>query len=103
MKITLLVYLMTMPSYASHSNYDQSWWATLQEYSIHICCVPVVEKPAETQTSIRLASHLVRGPNFRSGGREFDSPMRQERGQLTKRENALGVRSFYSGDPDVIT
>jgi hypothetical protein len=22
-----------MPSYASHSNYGQSWWATLQEYS----------------------------------------------------------------------
>ncbi len=31
------------------------------------------EKPAETQTSIRLASHLVRAPNSLSGGREFES------------------------------
>ncbi len=29
------------------------------------------EKPAETQTSIWLASHLVRAPNSRSGWREF--------------------------------
>jgi hypothetical protein len=28
----------------------------------------LVEKPAETQISIRLASHLVRAPNSRSGG-----------------------------------
>ncbi len=38
-----------------------------------------VEKPAETQTSIWLASHLVR-----SGGYEFESSMRQELVALTK-------------------
>jgi hypothetical protein len=42
-----------------------------------------VEKPAETQTSIWLASHLVRGPYSRSGGREFESPMLRELGALT--------------------
>jgi hypothetical protein len=35
-----------------------------------------VEKPAET--SIGLASHLVRAPNSRSGGHEFKSPVWQE-------------------------
>ncbi len=69
----------------------------------YICCVPAVEKPAKTQTSIRPTSHLVRGPNSRSGGSKVDSPMRRELGALTKSEKALGVRSFYSGDPDVIT
>jgi hypothetical protein len=39
-----------------------------------------VEKPAETQTSIRLASHLVRAPNSRSGGRKFESLIRRELG-----------------------
>ncbi len=34
-----------------------------------------VEKPAETRTSIRLASHLVREPNSLSGGSEFECPM----------------------------
>ncbi len=43
-----------------------------------------VEKPAETQTSIRLVSHLVRALNSRSGGREFESPMQRELGALTK-------------------
>jgi hypothetical protein len=33
-----------------------------------------VGKPAENWSNIRLASHLVRTPNFYSGGREFDSP-----------------------------
>jgi hypothetical protein len=60
-----------------------------------------VEKPAETQISIRLASHLVRDPNSRSGGHEFESPMRWELGALTKSEKTIG--SFYTGDPDVIT
>ncbi len=36
----------------------------------NFCC----RKPAETQTSIRLASHLVRAPNSKSGGHEFESP-----------------------------
>jgi hypothetical protein len=45
----------------------------------------VVEKPAETQTSIRLASHLVGAPNSRSGGRELEFP---------KSGKILGVRSF---------
>jgi hypothetical protein len=63
----------------------------------------LVEKPAETQTSIRLASHLVRAPNSRSEGREFESSMRREIGALTKSGKTHGVRSFYSGDPHVIT
>jgi hypothetical protein len=42
-----------------------------------------VEKPAETQTSIRLASHLVTAHNSRSGG-EFESPMWRELGALTE-------------------
>jgi hypothetical protein len=58
-----------------------------------------VEKPYDTHISIR----LVRAPNSKSGGREFKSPMWQELGALTKSRKILGVRSFYSGDPDVIT
>jgi hypothetical protein len=42
-----------------------------------------VEKPPETQTSIRLASHLVAAPNSTSGG-EFESPMWRELGALTE-------------------
>jgi hypothetical protein len=64
---------------------------------------PLVEKPAETQTSIRLASHFVRVPNSRSRGREFESPMWRELGAVTKSGKILGVRSFYSGDPNMIT
>jgi hypothetical protein len=44
-----------------------------------------IKRPAETRTSIWLASHLVRAPNSRSGGHEFESPMRQELGALTKK------------------
>jgi hypothetical protein len=33
----------------------------------------IVEKPAEIQSSIQLASHLVRVPKSLSGGREFES------------------------------
>ncbi len=44
----------------------------------------------DTQTII----HLVRAPNFRSGGHEFEWPMRQELGALTKSGKTLGVRSF---------
>ncbi len=62
-----------------------------------------VEKPAETLRQHRLASHLDRAPNSRSGGHEFESPVRKELGSLTKSGKARGVRSFYSGDPDVIT
>jgi hypothetical protein len=62
-----------------------------------------VEKPAKTQTSIQLASHLVKAPTSRSGGHEFESPIWRELGALTQSGKTLGVRSFYSGDPDVIT
>jgi hypothetical protein len=61
------------------------------------------EKPAKTQTSIRLASHLVKAPNSRFGGHEFESQMRRELRALTKSGKTFGVRSFYSGDPSVIT
>jgi hypothetical protein len=60
------------------------------------------EKP-DTQTSIRLASHLVRAPNSRFGGHEFEYHVRLVLGALTKSRKTLGVRSFYSGDPAVIT
>jgi hypothetical protein len=43
-----------------------------------------VEKPAKNQTSISLDSHLVREPNSRSGGHDFESPMRCDLGALTK-------------------
>jgi hypothetical protein len=54
-----------------------------------------VEKPAETQSSIWLASHLARVPNSRSGGHEFESPNRRELGALTKSRRTLGGRSFF--------
>ncbi len=44
----------------------------------------------DTQSSIRLASHLVRAPNSRSGGHEFESPVWRELGALTKMERSLG-------------
>jgi hypothetical protein len=48
-----------------------------------------VEKPAETQTSIWLASHLERlTPDLEE--REFESPVRRELGALTKSEKILG-------------
>ncbi len=65
------------------------------------CAVPsgtggsTVDKPAETESSIRLASHLVKAPNSRSGGHEFKSPRPRELGALTKSGKTLGVRSFY--------
>jgi hypothetical protein len=60
---------------------------------VHACSVDV--QGAETQTSIQLASHLVRAPNSGSGGHEFESPMRRESIALTKSGTTLGVRSFY--------
>ncbi len=45
----------------------------------------------------RLASSLDWGPNPRSGGHKFD-----RLGPLTEGGKNLGVRSFYSGDHDVI-
>ncbi len=55
-----------------------------------------VEKPAET---LRLASHLVTAINSRSGGHKFG----KNSVHWLKSGKTLGVRSFYSGDPDVIT
>ncbi len=46
----------------------------------------------DTQTSIRLASHLVRAPNSSSRGHEFESPMWRELSALTKSEKTLWVR-----------
>ncbi len=58
----------------------------------------MLETPAET---LGLASsHLVRVPNSRSGGHEFESPV--WRVHWLKWIKILGVRSFYSGDPDMI-
>jgi hypothetical protein len=51
----------------------------------------IVEKACrDTQTSIRLASHLVRALNSRSGGHEYESPVWWEFGALTKVERSLG-------------
>jgi hypothetical protein len=48
-----------------------------------------VEKPAETQTSIWLASHLERlTPDLEE--HEFESPVQKELGALTKSEKILG-------------
>jgi hypothetical protein len=47
--------------------------------------VITVKKPAETQTSNRLASYLVRVPNSRSGRHEFESPVLQKLDLLTKK------------------
>ncbi len=44
----------------------------------------------------RLDSHLVSAPNSRSRRHEFESPVRQELGALTKSGKTLGVRSFYN-------
>jgi hypothetical protein len=55
-----------------------------------------VEKPAETQTSIRLASHLVRAPNSWSGGHEFEYPGWIELDALTEGGMTLGVRSSHT-------
>ncbi len=50
-----------------------------------------VEKPAETQTSIRLDSHLVREPsNSRSGGHEFESHVWWDSVHWLKEERPLG-------------
>jgi hypothetical protein len=38
----------------------------------------------DTKTSIRLASHLVRAPDSRCGGHEFESPLQRELGALNK-------------------
>jgi hypothetical protein len=61
----------------------------------------VVEKPAETQASIRLASHLVRVPNSLSGGREFESPALASSRHSVNIEDLWGT-FFYIGDPDMI-
>jgi hypothetical protein len=42
-------------------------------------------EPAETQTSIRLASHLIRAQNSRTGRHEFKSPMPRKLVALTKK------------------
>ncbi len=48
-----------------------------------------IEKPAETQTSIR----LVRAPNSRSLRREFESPMRRE--QLYDQVPEKGANLYF--------
>jgi hypothetical protein len=60
-----------------------------------------VEKPADTQNNIWLASHLVRKPNSLSGWREFESPA------LTSSQHSVNIEDlwgtvFYIGDPDMI-
>jgi hypothetical protein len=57
---------------------------------------------AETQTSIWLASHLVRVPNSRSGGHEFKSPMRRELGALTKSGKTIRGQVFLQYEETVL-
>ncbi len=95
---TVVLYFICTLCLQLRINFDSM--ATL---SLQVNIVGPVEKPPKTQTSIRLASHLVRAPNCRSGARELESPMWRELSALTKSGKILGVRSFYSGDPDVIT
>ncbi len=47
------------------------------------------ESCLDNQTSIWLVNHLVRASNSRSGGHEFEYPMRWELGALTKVERPL--------------
>ena len=61
------------------------------------------EKPAETQTSIWIASHLVRALNYTSVGHELKCPIcSRNLVHWLKSLRTLGVSSFYSGDPDVV-
>ncbi len=68
----------------------------------YLCCLflfsDTVEKPAETLrlASARYGSHLVRAPNSRSGGHDFECPVRQKLVVLRKSGQTLGVRSFYN-------
>ncbi len=48
----------------------------------------------DSDYSIRLASHLVRAPNSRSGGHELESPMRRELAALTKKWKDLWGQDF---------
>jgi hypothetical protein len=73
-------------------------WLRCNSYHIGL----YIEACRDTQTNFRLASHLVRAPNSRYGGHEFESPMQQELGALTKSEKILGVRPFCSDDPEVL-
>ncbi len=61
-------------------------WAKINQPSLNTGCRNTTyyrEACWDTQTSISY-SHLVRAPNSRSGGHEFESPVRQELGALTK-------------------
>ncbi len=60
------------------------------------------EASRDTQTSIWLAVHLVRAPNSRIGGHEFGSLVWRQLVALTKKGKFMGVRSFYSGELDVV-
>ncbi len=62
----------------------------------HHFSTPRCSTPARYWREICREACLVRAPNYRSGGCEFESPMRQELGALTKTGKTLGVRSFYS-------
>jgi hypothetical protein len=66
-------------------------------FIIHISR-PIVKKPAETQTSIRLAIHLVGAPNSRYGGHEFESQCGRNSVHWLKEEILLG-----SGHSTVVT
>jgi hypothetical protein len=62
-----------------------------------MCSTKVVLERAFQDTDYHpLASHLVTELNSRSGGHEFEFPMRRELGALTKSGKTLGVRSSYS-------
>jgi hypothetical protein len=63
--------------------------------------IQIVENPAKTQTSIRLASRLVRTPDLED--MSLNPLFTRELGAMTKSGKTFGVRSFYIGDPDMIT
>jgi hypothetical protein len=58
----------------------------------------VQKEAAETQTSIRLASHLVRVANSRSGLHEFEFPAWRELVAMIKVERSLGSEAEFSDE-----
>ncbi len=61
------------------------------------------EASQNTKTSISQPAIQLERHNSRSGGHAFESPMQQELSARTKSGKTLRVRSFYSGDPNVMS
>jgi hypothetical protein len=71
-----------------------TWHITGSHFSTPRCST--LSRVLEGAMLRSLPRHLVRAPTSRSGEHEFESPVRQELGGLTKSGKTLGVRSFYN-------